>query len=102
MQKLFVLISKDLPSVAYQGVQGAHAVAQWLLNNKETQTWNNQTLVFLEAENLIKWKQKLELRSLEYTEFIEPDLNNKLTSLAVLADGRQGKLFKKLKLIGSN
>jgi hypothetical protein len=30
--KLYVLIKEDM-SVAYQGVQGAHAVAQWLLEN---------------------------------------------------------------------
>jgi hypothetical protein len=32
--KLYVLVDKTLPP-AYQGVQAGHAVAEWLLNEKE-------------------------------------------------------------------
>ena len=45
MERLYILVRKDLPLV-YSMVQGGHAIAAWLLANKN-QTWNNQTLVFL-------------------------------------------------------
>ena len=48
--------------------------------------------------NVNKWKKKLSKMFIDFTEFKEPDLNNRATSLAVLG---HDKLFKKLKLIGS-
>jgi hypothetical protein len=36
-KKLYVLISNDLDPI-YGCVQGGHAVAQWLLDNKDSQT----------------------------------------------------------------
>ena len=45
MERLYILTRQDL-SLAYSAVQAGHAVAAWLLNNP-TQTWNNQTLVYL-------------------------------------------------------
>ena len=32
MSKLYVIVRNDIP-LAYQGVQGGHALAQWLLDN---------------------------------------------------------------------
>lgn len=92
--KLFILIDENLP-LAYQGVQGGHAVAQWLLENPG-QTWNNGTLVYLSA-NLSKEIYKLELKRIDYTKFQEPDLDNQITAIALQAED---KLFSGLKLIG--
>lgn len=92
--KLFILIDENLP-LAYQGVQGGHAVAQWLLENPG-QTWNNNTLVYLSA-NLSKEIYKLELKRIDYTKFQEPDLDNQITAIALQAED---KLFSGLKLIG--
>ena len=91
--RLYVLINKELDSI-YGCVQGGHAVAQWLLNHP-SQDWNNSYLIYVSAD-IPKWKEKLEILEIDFTEFREPDLNNKITALAVL---NNDKLFKKLKLI---
>jgi hypothetical protein len=93
--KLYVLIDQSLDTV-YGCVQGGHAVAQWLLEHDCG--WMNEYLIYLSAD-IKKWKNKLSLFGIDYTEFREPELDNKTTSIAVL--GHDG-LFKKLKLISSN
>jgi hypothetical protein len=92
--KLYVLIDKSLDTV-YGCVQGGHVVAQWLLEHNCG--WRNEYLIYLNAD-VNKWKNKLSFLGIDFTEFKEPDLDNKTTSLAVLGND---KLFKKLKLIGS-
>jgi hypothetical protein len=93
MQRLYVLIDKSLTPV-YGCVQGGHAVAQWLLNHPK-QTWNNNYLIYLQA-SVEDWKNKLNYLGIDYTQFNEPDLGNRTTSLAVLGND---KLFKKLELV---
>lgn len=93
MQRLYVLIDKSLTPV-YGCVQGGHAVAQWLLNHPK-QTWNNNYLIYLQA-SIEDWKNKLNYLGIDYTQFNEPDLGNRTTSLAVLGND---KLFKKLELV---
>ena len=93
MQRLYILIDKSLTPV-YGCVQGGHAVAQWLLNHPK-QTWNNNYLIYLQA-SVEEWKNKLNYLGIDYTQFNEPDLGNRTTSLAVLGND---KLFKKLKLV---
>ena len=92
--KLYVLIDESLDTV-YGCVQGGHAVAQWLIEHN--QGWRNEYLIYLSAD-VNKWKNKLSVLGINYTEFKEPDLDNKTTSLAILGHDR---LFKKLKLVGS-
>ena len=87
--KLYVLIDKSLDAV-YGCVQGGHAVAQWLLEHNSG--WENEYLIYLSAD-VNKWKNKLSFLGIDYTEFKEPDLDYKTTSLAVLG---HDKLFKKL------
>ena len=93
MQRLYVLISNKLDSI-YGCVQGGHAVAQWLLDHPQ-QDWNNNYLIYVTAD-IPKWKEKLDIFGINYTEFKEPDLNNQTTALAVL---NNDKMFKNLKLI---
>lgn len=93
--KLYVLIDKSLDTV-YGCVQGGHAVAQWLLEHSSG--WNNEYLIYLSAD-VNKWKRKLSRMFIDFTEFKEPDLGNKTTSLAVLG---HNNLFKKLKLISTS
>lgn len=94
MQKrLYVLISNKLDSV-YGCVQGGHAVAQWLLNHPG-QDWNNSYLIYVSAD-ISKWKEKLRILKIDFTEFREPDLDNQITALAVL---NNDKIFKNLKLV---
>ena len=93
--KLYVLIDSSLEPV-YGCVQGGHAVAQWLLEHSSG--WNNEYLIYLSAD-VNKWKKKLRKLFIDFTEFKEPDLNYKTTSLAVLG---HDNLFKKLKLISTS
>lgn len=94
MKRLYVLIDNKLDKV-YGCVQGGHVVAQYLLENKNDVSWNNDYLIYLSAD-VNEWKNVLNNKNVEYTEFKEPDLNNQTTAIAVL---NNGKLFKKLKLI---
>ena len=93
MQRLYVLISNKLDSI-YGCVQGGHAVAQWLLDHPQ-QDWNNNYLIYVTADSP-KWKKRLDICGMDYTEFKEPDVNNQITALAVL---NNDKMFKNLKLI---
>ena len=93
MQRLYVLISNKLDSI-YGCVQGGHAVAEWLLTHPN-QEWNNNYLIYVSAD-VDKWKDRLNITNVDYTEFKEPDLDYQTTALAVL---NNDKMFKKLKLI---
>ena len=59
--------------------------------------WNNNYLIYLYAD-LDKWRVRLDLTNKDYSIFREPDLNNQLTAIALQDDGR---MFKKLKLVGN-
>lgn len=96
MQKLYVVIRNDMP-IEYQGVQGGHAVAQWMLENPD-QKWNNNYLIYLQTEDIERLRYKLNLKDIKHSHFIEPDLDNKITAIACQSED---KLFKKLKLMGS-
>ena len=93
MQRLYVLIDNKLDSI-YGCVQGGHVVAQWLLNHPN-QNWNNSYLIYVSAD-ISKWKERLDILEIDYTEFREPDLNNQITALAIL---NNDKIFKNLKLV---
>lgn len=97
MKKLYVLVRNDI-SLAYQGVQAGHALAEWLLDNKDTQEWNNHTLVYLGVDSVEKWMYKLRALDIPYSYFVEPDIGNEVTALATYDDGF---VFKDLKLMGS-
>jgi len=92
MRRLYVLVSDRLDPI-YACVQGGHAVAQWLLDNRTTQEWNNEYLIYLYAD-IEKWNKRLEIKELRHSKFYEPDLGNTLTSIAMINDGR---LFRNLK-----
>jgi len=94
-KKLFVLIDNKLETV-YGSVQGGHAVAKWLIDNKDTQQWNNQYLIYLSAD-IEKWIFKLKNEDLNFSVFHEPDLDNIPTALSV--EGNDF-LFRNLKIWG--
>ena len=99
MSRLFVLVNNEMP-LAYQGVQAGHAVAQWLIEHPN-QTWNNNYLIYLgvSEKELHRWVTKLKYKNDDYSIFKEPDLDNKITAIACLADDKN--IFKKLKLMGT-
>ena len=92
-KRLYVLIDKELEPF-YGCVQGGHSVAQWLLDHPN-QEWNNSYLIYLKC-NLYSIRRRLIKLGKDFSEFREPDLDNKLTAIAIENDGR---LFKNLKLI---
>lgn len=93
MKRLYVLTDKNLEPV-YACVQGGHAVAQWLLEHPN-QTWNNSYLIYLSAD-IEKWINRLNYLEYDFSVFCEPDLNNKITAIAVEDNG---KIFKNLKTV---
>jgi hypothetical protein len=94
-RRLYVLVDETLPPI-YGAVQGGHCVAQYMLDNKNNkEAWNNEYLIYLSADvNL--WKQILVMRKKKFSEFHEPDLDNKLTAIALVDSGR---MFKRLPLL---
>ena len=93
-RKLYVFIDKSLKPV-YGCVQGGHAVAQWMIEHPNSREWQNDYLIYLSAD-ISKWKRKLESYDIDYSEFREPDLGNRITALAVFGNDR---LFKNLKTV---
>ena len=95
--KLYVLIDKTLKPV-YGCVQGGHAVAQWMLEHKNTHLWDNEYLIYLRAD-ILKWRRKLDLLGVDCSEFREPDLGDRITAIAV--HGHE-ELFKNLDIVTEN
>lgn len=92
-----MLVRKDL-SLAYRAVQGGHAVAQWMIEYPGR--WENEYLVYIDTQDvkaLEHWKYKLDFLGVSFSLFMEPDLDNQLTAIACVSDG---KMFRKLKLMG--
>lgn len=87
------IIKNNTPELRQRLEQAGHAVAQWLLEHPN-QNWNNNYLY----ADLDKWRFRLDLTNKDYSTFHEPDLNNQLTAIALQDDGR---MFKKLKLVGN-
>ena len=96
-KKLYTLIDTSLKPV-YGCVQGGHAVAQWMIEHPGSTEWKNDYLIYLRAD-VNKWKRKLNVLDVDYTEFKEPDLDNKTTALAVFG---HEELFKNLKLVAED
>lgn len=94
-KRLYILIDKTLESV-YGCVQGGHAVAAYLLEHPK-QTWNNSYLIYLKC-NLYSMKRRLIKLGKDFSEFREPDLDNKLTAIAI---EDSGKLFRTLHTVKS-
>ena len=91
MKRLYVLTRSDL-GLPYQAVQGAHAVAQFMLDNPDSE-WKNGYLIFLSVDNeseLDHWEWKIQTkRDTKVSRFREPDINNELTAIAVYQDDKQ-------------
>ena len=97
-KRLYVLIDRSLEPV-YGCVQGGHAVAQWLLEHPN-QEWNNSYLIYLYA-NVNLYRMKLIMNHKDFSEFREPDLNDKITALACEDDGNLFKNLHTVKTKGS-
>src|ERR1051325_7765601 len=88
--KLDVVVNGSL-SPSQQAVQSGHAVAEFLRKHPNTQ-WSNGYLIYLKDEHGTWPKEKagnmmpywgLKYGPNQYAEFVEPDLDNKVTAYAV-------------------
>jgi hypothetical protein len=67
-----------------------------MLDHSNDLRWKNETVVFLSCD---VEKMLFFLEGEDFSAFREPDLDNKLTAIAVLANSENRKLFKHLKLL---
>jgi hypothetical protein len=95
--KLYVIVRKDL-STSQRAVQAGHAVAEFLLRGPFSR-WNNGTLIYLGVKGLRQLeriKDRFEKEGIEYSAFIEPDLNDEIT--AIVTD-QENSYCRKLNLL---
>lgn len=97
--KMYVLVRRDL-SETYRLVQGAHALAQYALEQPDLFcAWNNSTIVFLGVRNLMEmreWESLLAENGKRFSPFHEPDLDGHLTAIACFD---LGDVFSELRTI---
>lgn len=105
--KLYILIDKKLDPI-YGAVQGGHAVAKWMQYNVEIQfnkfacedqahwKWENNYLIYLAVDIKKWWKLLNEYEAESFERFCEPDLDNRMTSIAVWEGGLHDYLKSKL------
>lgn len=105
--KFYLITRRDL-TVGEQLAQTNHALAQFAYENPlEFREWVEKSnyIVILSTENetqLQEIKQKLINRGITFSEFIEPDYGNQLTSIAISPyySDEVGCLFSSLPLAG--
>lgn len=91
--RLYIVIDESLDPI-YGCVQGGHAVAQYMLDNQDS-LWKNDYLIYVkgDVEQIVS---KLEYRCIPHSQFREPDLDNKLTAIALYGSNN---IVSKLKLV---
>lgn len=103
--KLYILTDKELDPI-YAAVQGGHAVAEWVFENYQLNKegygewkWNNDYLIYLSVD-IKEWFDKLikfDPAKYQWTWFTEPDLDNKMTAIAVYEKDFPCSIRSKLK-----
>ena len=93
---LYILIDKNLDPI-YGAVQGGHAVADWVRyeyykTSKDDEhnilwDWNNDYLIYLSVDINKWWRLLNEYGAKSFERFHEPDLGDKMTSIAVWEGG---------------
>lgn len=96
MDKLYALINKNL-TPSQKAVQAGHAVSKYASLHPDID-WDEQYFVYLDASKfqMEKMIMDCEMNGIKYSTFIEPDLDNLLTSMVCIGDGKK---FKKFNLI---
>ncbi len=103
-KKLYVLVRKDM-SNSQKAVQAGHAVAQFLIENPDTE-WDNGTLVYLSCGPMYLMgcgaieavHEDLALAGCETASFREPYMDNKVTAIAAFGP-KAADLLKDFRLL---
>lgn len=99
--RLYILIREDL-SNAQKAVQAGHAIAQWMIEHHHKHEWHNGTLIYLtvpDEQVLTEWFEVAQIKQLPCSCFREPDMNDQMTAIAILADEKSKKMFAKLPMM---
>ena len=97
MERLYCITRKDL-TPGQKTAQACHAATQYILDNPKT-NWDNGFIICLEIDSeqeLLKLKESLDIKGLNYSYFKEPDMGDALTAISMLD---HGKTFANLKLL---
>lgn len=88
IKKLYTVTRRDL-SAGQQLAQSLHSISDYSVKHPETfKEWNTTSnyIVALSTENEQSLKNiigRLDKEGIEYTAFVEPDLNNEITSITI-------------------
>ncbi len=88
----------------YQLVQTAHAAAEYIIKHRdESEKWSrdSNSIITLSVKNLNDLQnlsEKLKNLGIKVAEFYEPDIENQLTAIALLADNEIRKKLSYLPL----
>ena len=96
--KMYVLVRKDL-GMPYKYVQGIHATSVLSSDFYNSCNFEKTTAIVVEVRNekeLMLWRDKMDYFKVDHSYFLEPDLNNQLTSVACLSSDEE--FFKSLPL----
>ena len=97
MKRLYVIVRDDLTK-SQKTVQSIHAASEYLLK-ENGHGWSNGTVVCLKVRNEFELNiltNKLKIKKISYQTFLEPDLNNSLTAIALVSEKR---MFDDLSLL---
>ena len=93
-------------SLGYQATMACHAAIDFQHEYPaESTEWHNSSnylaiLTVKDEQELIDLMVKVSLRSIKYTIFREPDLNNQITAVALEASNETRKVTSSLPLLG--
>ena len=102
IEKRLIVVTREDLKPGYQIAQSGHAISQFILEHHDlAKEWNNNYLISLSVSS----EQKLEnlLRKLidighRVSYFLEPDINNELTSICFIETESTKKLTSHLPL----
>ena len=99
-KRIYSLTRMDI-SDGQKTVQSGHSIAQYIIDHNPHQTneWSNGSIINLglgSLKSLNRWVKKLETLDIAYSIFREPDMNNEITSIAIL---HEGNIFKGIPLL---
>lgn len=100
--KLYIITREDL-SPAYQAVQSAHAVADFIFQHGDVaNVWHNISnyiiiLTVPHEADLYAVTQTLRGLNISFTKFTEPDIGNELTAIAIEPGDKSRDFCKQFK-----